>query len=201
MKRGLMLRIIVLAGIMLLSVYITGCASEVRCEEDNILGGGPLEKGRCAMECSHYGDPSRYTGPSFDMRCNHIFPGDRGNCPAGEVCTPSCKCQMVDKDFDGYFEVRDAGWLDNLIRGSGRPIVPDCDGTNSMINPGAAEVCNGIDDDCSDGSGGYDSDPETGIDDGDVCKKTVYLCMEESRDREITYPFSCKNNKEWCHSE
>ena len=51
--------------------------------------------------------------------------------------------------------------------GDGFDTDRDCDDTNAAIYPGAAEVCNGIDDDCS-----------RGVDDGDVCDTgliTLYL--------------------------
>ena len=51
--------------------------------------------------------------------------------------------------------------------GDGFDTDRDCDDTNAAVNPGAAEVCNGVDDDC-----------HGGIDDNDVCDTglvTAYL--------------------------
>ncbi|MEM9193497.1 MAG: putative metal-binding motif-containing protein [Myxococcota bacterium] len=58
---------------------------------------------------------------------------DRSECRAGEVCRQRfCIPEDRDPDMDGH------------------PASTDCDETNAEINPGMAEVCNGIDDNCSD---------------------------------------------------
>ena len=53
------------------------------------------------------------------------------------VCLPIGGTCCVDEDGDGYGEG---------IACTGR----DCDDANEQINPGASEICNGIDDDCDD---------------------------------------------------
>ncbi len=53
--------------------------------------------------------------------------------------TPRVHACCVDQDGDGY-GVRDLRWCPHP--------EPDCDDTNPAVNPGATEVCNGIDDNC-----------------------------------------------------
>ncbi len=57
--------------------------------------------------------------------------GDGG--PEVDVYVPPCP-DGVDEDGDGY--------------GDGCAAGDDCDDTNRLINPGATEICNGLDDDC-----------------------------------------------------
>ena len=98
-----------------------------------------------------YGDDA--TCGWFD--CNDANPGINPEaydvCENGvdEDCTGTdaqCDCLSTDGDGDGY--------------GTGAACSPiDCDDVDSNVNPGAAEACNGTDDDC-DGSidEGFDSD-------------------------------------------
>jgi hypothetical protein len=71
-----------------------------------------------------------------------IFPGQVEIC--GNTVDENCDgeadaCVCLDKDGDGY--------------GTGQNCLgPDCNDSDPLVNPGAAEVCgNGLDDDCKDG--------------------------------------------------
>jgi hypothetical protein len=70
-----------------------------------------------------------------------VWLDDYENCPALQALCP-------DADGDDY---GDAPWCFNACQQPYDffPIPPtDCNDDNGAINPGAAEVCNGIDDDC-----------------------------------------------------
>jgi cysteine-rich repeat protein len=54
---------------------------------------------------------------------------------SGCVHAPDPACQNQDTDGDGYASVATGG--------------TDCDDNNAAIHPGAAELCNGVDDDCN----------------------------------------------------
>jgi hypothetical protein len=58
----------------------------------------------------------------------------------GDDCSGTVPCEVIDDDADGYSSCE------------------DCDDTNPYVNPGAAEECDGVDNDC-----------DAGIDEGDVC--------------------------------
>src|SRR5262249_39958464 len=64
------------------------------------------------------------------------------------------KCQ--DNDRDGY------------------PFFNDCNDSNPAVNPGAREVCNGIDDDCNNFIDEYLGATSCGI---GGCQRTVYNCL------------------------
>ncbi len=88
---------------------------------------------------------------------------DRNDCSADFIAQASPTPRSVsDVDNDGYA----AG--------------PDCDDTNPRIHPGAVEVCNGLDDDCSavtpDGSGeAWYEEPCDGPD-SDLCEEGLSEC-------------------------
>lgn len=55
-----------------------------------------------------------------------------------------------DDDNDGYGSSSDAGTIFNVDPGPGYSLnSTDCDDNNKMVNPGATEVCNYVDDDCN----------------------------------------------------
>lgn len=94
----------------------------------------------------------------------------------------ACRTYYEDADGDGYGTADTAsmrcepgeGWVD----GAG-----DCDNTNAAVHPGAAELCDGVDDDCdaatADGHDeatlGHTCDSD---DDADMCADDVWVCAE-----------------------
>ena len=78
---------------------------------------------------------------------NTLSCDDGSNCTQGDLCsqgacvgTSSCAC--VDSDGDGFADCRVHGCNPAGVT------CGDCDDTNAAIHPGAAEVCNGRDDNC-----------------------------------------------------
>ncbi len=65
-------------------------------------------------------------------------------------CSGSPEAVENDDDGDGYAECTVTTW-----RGSVTKLGDDCDDTSDQVNPGASEVCDGVDSDCS-GSFGVD---------------------------------------------
>ncbi|MBX3249166.1 MAG: putative metal-binding motif-containing protein [Myxococcales bacterium] len=82
--------------------------------------------------------------------CDDVMCGPWERCVAGE-CLPYPDCVDVE-DCDGEIVAcRNGRCLpcDVDIDGDGYGACEDCDETNPNVNPGVAEVCNGVDDNCS----------------------------------------------------
>ena len=106
------------------------------------------------------------------------------NCDGSELC-------CLDADNDGYrpdgvstvvsddLDCADAG------EATAYDSIGDCNDNNAGINPGASEVCNGIDDDCDGGTAdGADEawlgNPCDGTD-SDLCEEGFYECSAGSQ--------------------
>ncbi len=109
-----------------------------------------------------FGDPSNYTQactqpPGFvlDNRdCDdtnpNVFPGaaqlcDGLNNDCSDPAWPQIPADELDGDGDGYVACADWQGNDPGILGGG-----DCDDTNPSIFPGAPQICDGLNNDCSD---------------------------------------------------
>ncbi|HUH02444.1 MAG TPA: lamin tail domain-containing protein [Kofleriaceae bacterium] len=104
-------------------------------------------------------------------QCSQAAP----DCPVGftcggvesTFCAPIDGVCCVDGDDDAYGE--GAGCLG-----------PDCDDMNAAINPGQAELCNGVDDDCDPDTVDGSDDPLVGIacdgPDTDLCTEGTTSC-------------------------
>jgi len=157
LKINNVLNVLVFITILLAILFLSGCAREAEppggCGLLDGSGPGPLEAGRCY-------------GSQCDERCNKYFPGSRGECPLGAICDVNCSCVLVDKDLDGWPDIKDDNYYfgeeieykpyhfyDGLIFEikDGQPVFlpEDCDDNNSAIHPLAPEICNLVDDDCS----------------------------------------------------
>ena len=107
---------------------------------------------------------SGYYDPPIDLTItsdydNDTVPDGVDNCPT----VPNTDQSDIDTDgigdaCDNCTDVDDDGWCLE---------IDDCDDDNSTINPGATEICNGVDDDCN-GSTADGSD-ESWYDDPTIC--------------------------------
>ena len=88
--------------------------------------------------------------------CNDADPCTIDTCDTASGCAhaPDPACVPADADDDGYPSIAAGG--------------TDCDDSNGAVHPGAAEICNGIDDDC-DGVVDPDADGDGTCDASDAC--------------------------------
>ncbi|MFZ5482309.1 MAG: MopE-related protein [Myxococcota bacterium] len=111
------------------------------------------------------------TGPAAVDEDGDGWLSSEGDCDDsdGEVHPDAVeRCNLADDDCDGQTDegVATAYWTDGDGDGYGDPDLPffacaptdgsvanhdDCDDADAAVNPDAAEVCNGVDDDCADG--------------------------------------------------
>jgi hypothetical protein len=83
--------------------------------------------------------------PGAVETCNGVDDDCSGSPDDGPVVT-----WFPDADGDGYGD--DAGQFDSVCPPGGEVAVGgDCDDASAEVHPGAAEVCNGVDDDCVEG--------------------------------------------------
>ncbi|HXI04006.1 MAG TPA: MopE-related protein [Candidatus Saccharimonadales bacterium] len=113
-----------------------------------------------ASTCADLGGTPCASGEICDGG-DFMLSSDAGNlCCVGGTCTPAPAC--VDADGDGYGDMCAAG--------------PDCDDTNAAVHPGAAEICNGIDDNCD---GRVDEGLASLVSCGTgICQKTILQWCE-----------------------
>ncbi|MDY6990868.1 MAG: MopE-related protein, partial [Thermodesulfobacteriota bacterium] len=87
-------------------------------------------------------DPEVSCSDGLDNDCDGLTDGD----------DPDCGVSCVDSDGDGYGVCPNCGIANGCTHDG-----DDCDDSNDTVHPGAAEMCNGVDDDCDagtpDGSG------------------------------------------------
>ncbi|MBW2976222.1 hypothetical protein KY347_02130 [Candidatus Woesearchaeota archaeon] len=121
------------------------------------------------------------------------------NCvDAGGVCRDEypdeVTCDDIDNDCDGEIDEGcdddDDDYCDIGMTTVGTPATctsggGDCDDSNGAVNPGVAEVCNGIDDDCDIGT--QDGADEAWLGevcdgaDSDLCEEGIYSCTAGSQ--------------------
>ena len=93
-------------------------------------------------------------------------------CGGGDWCVSVSEC--VDLDTDGY----DTCDPSNPNDTDGLP--EDCVDSEELINPGATEICDGLDNDCDPASTDGSEDPQVGMPcdgpDSDLCQEGTYGC-------------------------
>ena len=95
------------------------------------------------MPGRNFKDVALYSG---SLRCAKQYAGN------AEVRTTylGCPRYYLDADGDSYGAANDTGTIFCTDPGSGYSLNNlDCDDSNAAVNPSAAEVCNGIDDNCN----------------------------------------------------
>ncbi len=119
----LIYRIIIFLIFIIISIYFVSAQQQQSC---NVVWGTEgsssisQEPNQCPIE--------------EGSKCGGIHIGLKGNCSLGQVCDSSCQCSWVDKDLDGYS-------IDKEPK--------DCDDNDPKIYPGAKEICDNRDNDCS----------------------------------------------------
>ena len=99
-------------------------------------------------------------------------------------CEGSVPATETDDDGDGYVECSGptVGHVGNPVGGN------DCDDADASINPGASEVCNGVDDDCSGGvDEPWDADGDGYADGDDVaCQGADFVGLADCDDADAS---------------
>jgi hypothetical protein len=142
---------------------------EVTCDDLDNDCDGDIDEGVLNL-CGYCGPAPVEVCDGVDNDCNGIIDTDAVDGPT----------RYLDRDGDGYGDPSTAAivcvdgpeWVSNDL---------DCDDTNAAINPGAEEVCDGVDNDCNgeiDETGGFityysDGDGDGYGDNGD----TVEACV------------------------
>lgn len=150
----------------------------------------------CDASIPIFGSPSICPrgGGDCDDNDSHIHPGGTEYCDGrdnncdgsvneGGICPEIC--DGIDNDEDGQVDEEcnhdGDGYCDTFMPVVGRPSVcpsggGDCDDNNASINPGSAEICDGIDNNClrtvAPGAGlpgSWASSGEGWVDEGGVC--------------------------------
>ena len=131
------------------------CTIDDDCANDEICDQNFLECVSCAASVC---------GPchSASPHCQQCAVDDSaGGCNAGEICSSgSCACTGTDADTDGYVSIL-------CVSGN------DCDDSKNYVNPGALEICDGIDNNCINGvDEGCDDDTDNYCDADIACSGT-----------------------------
>ena len=123
-------------------------------DEDEDGAGDPLDvKCLCKPEapytatvCADCDDGNPFVNPGATETCNGI--DDDCDWTTDEEGAVGCTVYYFDNDGDGYSLTGNSRCLCEPFGKFTAQKLEDCNDTNAQVNPGAAEKCNGIDDDC-----------------------------------------------------
>ncbi len=104
----------------------------------------PSEPSANILENGGISDSGRYV--AFSTPANNLVAGDSGSLE-DVFARDQLRNWFIDVDADQYGD--DASLLAASFRPAGyMGVGGDCDDTDPAVNPGATEICNGVDDDC-----------------------------------------------------
>ncbi len=123
-------------------------------------------------------------------------------------CPPAFHpANRVDVDGDGFFAPGNPNELKGLTVSALETLEIDCDDSRDTVFPGAAELCDGIDNDCSRAEACYDEeadeydqfclaglDPLENDDDGDGFTECGYIPVEEYGEGEVSVQTDCNDD-------
>ncbi|HMV69407.1 MAG TPA: putative metal-binding motif-containing protein, partial [Myxococcota bacterium] len=115
-----------------------------------VAGASPTPGGDCR-------DDRRDVYPGAPELCDGVDNNCDSQADEGTDAAPSC---WFDADQDGWGDDGTEFGSCDCLRDRGVPRGGDCDAFVRGINPGAVDVCNGVDDDCT---GVADDDPRTSL--------------------------------------
>jgi len=157
----------------------SACTTSAACDSDFCLPVAPSGDGICVVRCASTQDCAG------DERCVGVSGTD-----AEAVCVSATLCVDLDGDLAGF--------------GPGCPFA-DCNDADPAIQPAAAEVCNGLDDDCDrmvdDGVAEVGDRCDTGF--PGACAAGELACDGELRCEQLTAPAeeSCNLIDDDCDGE
>lgn len=168
-----------------------GCNNDTFCNPGEDCFSCPSDCGVCPVTCpdSFCDEASECSSCFNDCYCGNGLAQcgeacDDGNIVSGDGCSSSCVIEVsvcVDSDLDGY---------DNCIAGqfgNDAHNVADCNNGISSINPGAVEICNGVNDNCV---GGVDEGLVAPLNSNQntICAGSVQICTGSWFDNYLGIP-------------
>jgi len=147
-------------------------------------------------------DASADAPPDAADACDGVVCEGLSYCNEFGVCMPFPPCSTIDAGLDGDAGIepgmgcapgstcRNGVCLpDDDFDGDGYGAADDCDETNPDIHPNAAELCNGIDDNCAGGADEADPMVMCALDPtGEVCASGDCVCLPGHFDLDPTIP-------------
>jgi len=132
----------------------TGCVTFYRDEDGDTWGDSAASSCRCSPGGAYTAttggdcdDARASANPAVFEVCN--FADDDCDGLVDEAGAAGCALRWRDVDGDGFGEASEVACLCEDAGVFRADVGGDCDDAAVMVNPGAAESCNGVDDDCN----------------------------------------------------